>query len=55
MKYKVECQVLVTYEVEAESEEDAISEGNWKLMEDCLANNIDWAIYANKMEVKSND
>jgi phosphoribosylformylglycinamidine (FGAM) synthase PurS component len=53
-KYKVECQELVTFEIEAESKEEAEEKALIKITEKCLydADGFDWCISAYESEVE---
>ena len=50
-KFRVECQELVTFEIEAESQEEAESIAGIKIIEKCLydADSFDWSISAYKI------
>jgi hypothetical protein len=53
-KYKVECQTLITYEIEAEDEYEAQEKAFEKVMNDCMyeADGIDWSISAYEVNNK---
>lgn len=50
-KFRVECQELVTFEIEAESQEEAERIAGEKIIEKCLydADSFDWSISAYKI------
>ena len=52
MKYKVECQALETFEIEAESLEQAEQIAGVSIIEKCLynADSIDWGVFGSEVK-----